>query len=318
LCSRTSFFGGSISTREASSSLVWRDTLPKSFPGPKIASKSTKKVPLPVIPKKSFVEIEHKSPKYPQTPANPRGLAGDKENHVCNVGKRKRQINDRQHKPILKRHQQSTALGVQTVELLRIPEKTPLQTEQKSVKACAETPVETHVLQKQRLQGTFYGSSQPPAALQPIKTVDDESASDLESFIESDDEDSSWQGDKDQGHELNDWKRELQAALGGYDPSKYASIDARPLGRMRATYQDITAEEIRAARIGREIDRNEAKAAVRRKTEKQAKKQLRELLGDDVVSSDSSDSDDEESEDEDEVESQGKRSRRRRVAAYVV
>ena len=272
-----------------------------------------------MIPKKSFVEIEHKSPKYPQTPANPRGLAGDKESHECDVGKRKRHITDRQHKQVLKRHQQSTALGVQTVELLQmnicIPEKSPQQIEQKSVEARAETPNETYVLQKQRLQGTFYSSSQPPAALQPIKTVDDESASDLESFIESDDEDSSWQGDKDQGHELNDWKRELQAALGGYDPSKYASIDARPLGRMRATYQDITAEEIRAARIGREIDRNEAKAAVRRKTEKQAKKQLRELLGDDVVSSDSSDSDDEESEDE--VESQGRRSRRRGVAALV-
>lgn len=302
--------------------------LPKSFPGPEIASKSTKKVPLPMIPKKSFVEIEHKSPKYPpSTPANPRGLPGDKENRDCTGRKRKRrQVNDRQHKPILKRHQQSTALGVQTVELLQmvgtngdgcIPEK---RKQQKSVaKVCesAITPNEadsTHAPQKQRLQGTFYGSSQPPAALQPIRTVDDESASDLESFIESDDEDNSWQGGKE-SNESNDWKRELQAALGGYDPSKYASIDAQPLGRMRATYEDINAEEIRAARIGRAIDRSEAKAAARRKAEKQAKKQLRELLGDDVVSSDSSDSDDEESEDE--VGSQGERSRRRGVAAFV-
>lgn len=41
---------------------------------------------------------------------------------------------------------------------------------------------------KQRLKGTFYGSAQPPAARHRIRTVDDESDSDLDSFIETDDE----------------------------------------------------------------------------------------------------------------------------------
>ena len=41
---------------------------------------------------------------------------------------------------------------------------------------------------KQRLKGTFYGSAQPPAARHRIRTVDDESDSDLDSFIETDEE----------------------------------------------------------------------------------------------------------------------------------
>lgn len=336
LCSRTSFFGGPISTREASSTLGWRDTLwSKSIHKPEPATKRTKKIPLPVIRKNNVSGKEHNAPWNPETPAQ-RWIHGSKENSNCNLRARRKQF--RRQKPVLKRHQQSTSLGVQTVELLvgapNLPKSTPVGANEKraqvdrqeygeAVEQEQEQGTQGQQLaqqcrvptKRQRLQGTFYGTSQPPAALQPIRTVDDEPASDLDSFIESDDENSS---DEGFGQDSNDWRQELQTALGGYDPSKFASIDAQPLGRMRATYGDIIVEEERAARIGRAVDMTEAKAAARRKAEKQAKKQLRELLGDDAVSSDSSDSDDDESDDEEEEEEDERRRKMRGAAASAL
>ncbi|KAG7667366.1 hypothetical protein KSW81_001098 [Nannochloris sp. 'desiccata'] len=199
---------------------------------------------------------------------------------------------------------------------------------------------------KQRLKGTFYGSAQPPAARHCIRTVDDESDSDLDSFIETDEEDEEDEESEsgveeenkvegefkgqaavgnadniinkdstDQEHvytahgdlylstRLNakrnkpkKWKMALKEALNGYDASKFADVDGKPDRRMHSSYEEILAEEARAGKIAREIDRIEAekeiatRAAEKENQQKKRRQQL-VLLDDDTSSRSDHDSD---------------------------
>lgn len=155
-----------------------------------------------------------------------------------------------------------------------------------------------------QISSTFYGSHQPPAARRPIRTVDDESASDLDSFIVDEDEgdsinssdgdsfDGSAKNIEDEaqsdgsGEELRhrknsfqldaecgkgaqprssiaeprqrSWRKELKKLMGKYDPRNYSEIDKRSDKGMMASFEQIAAEEARAARIGQAADRREA------------------------------------------------------------
>jgi hypothetical protein len=88
--------------------------------------------------------------------------------------------------------------------------------------------------------------------------VDDDSASDLISFL-ADDSEGEGEGDgASGGGGAPGWRAALREALGGYDGASFAEVDAQPNGGMHATYGQIAQEEARAARIAREVDRREA------------------------------------------------------------
>jgi SPT2 chromatin protein len=230
---------------------------------------------------------------------------------------------------------------------------------------------------KQRLKGTFYGSAQPPAARHRIRTVDDESDSDLDSFIETDDDESDGDSDGEEleinnadggqalfggddskdnsvknnklqvhGHNINDnsnlylsnrlhakrnkpkkWKMALKEALNGYDATKFADVDAKPDRRMHASYEEIIAEEARAGKIGRKIDRIEAEkeiaARLAEKEERQKRRRQQLVLKDDSDSDNSGNNDvlSDSSDDEDEEEGGGVekqiRKRRKKLAGFL-
>jgi hypothetical protein len=129
------------------------------------------------------------------------------------------------------------------------------------------------------------------------------------------------------------WKKALKEALNGYDASKFADVDAQPDRRMHATYEDILAEEARAGKIGREIDRieaeKEAAARAAEKIELRERKRRQNVLIDDDSSSDDSDghgddvlSDSSDDEDEDEEAEDGGvekhvRKRRKKLAGFL-
>lgn len=263
----------------------------------------------------------------------------------------------------MRRYQQMTALGMQTVQLVSVPtngaqmklangaasgqksSKIPLSNKHPaashrsppgglnlhklhaggSARPAAGPPV------KQRLKGTFYGTAQPPPGRRRVRTVDDDYGSDLDSFLTD--------GEGEDGDEItNDgsggWRSALREALGGYDPKKYAEVDARPDRGMHASYVEIAAEEARAARIAREIDRQEAlreaeeKAAkLKRKKEREARRKKQRAEGIVVSESEEEDESDEEEEDfvekelsssdEDDEEGMRAKQRRRKVAGLV-
>ncbi len=116
------------------------------------------------------------------------------------------------------------------------------------------------------------------------------------------------------------WKRALKEALNGYDAAKFADIDAMPDRRMHATYEDILAEEARAGKIAREIDRIEAEKEKAARAVERVKKRWQYVVLDDDDDDDSSDgngdvlsdSSDEEDEDEDGENGVEKHVRKRR------
>ncbi|KAL4538034.1 hypothetical protein Ndes2437B_g09112 [Nannochloris sp. 'desiccata'] len=266
-------------------------------------------------------------------------------------------------KKTMLRHQQMTSLGVpNSTEYAKSNEQElPLPVQKEAAITTtkpfanprrhgrhAATPAEIVAKPKikQRLKGTFYGSAQPPAARHCIRTVDDESDSDLDSFIETDEEDEEDEESEsgveeenkvegefkgqaavgnadniinkdstDQEHvytahgdlylstRLNakrnkpkKWKMALKEALNGYDASKFADVDGKPDRRMHSSYEEILAEEARAGKIAREIDRIEAekeiatRAAEKENQQKKRRQQL-VLLDDDTSSRSDHDSD---------------------------
>lgn len=107
-----------------------------------------------------------------------------------------------------------------------------------------------------RRRGTFYGHAQPPSAIQPIPQRPSYSdQSDVESLIDDDDvdvEDVSWVG-------------ELMNTLGAYATKDFSKIDAQRDSRMQASFDQIVQEEHQTAKIGLAVDRQEAERERRKK-----------------------------------------------------
>jgi len=110
------------------------------------------------------------------------------------------------------------------------------------------------------------------------RNVDDESDSDLDSFIEDDggydgDSGDEFRPDEEAAHggvtqpsehaadKQPTWKTALREALNGYDASQYAELDRQPVRVWHTSFDGIAAEEAKAARIARETDRLEAEKA---------------------------------------------------------
>jgi len=231
---------------------------------------------------------------------------------------------------LLPRFQQNTALGIQTVQLVKrrvsLPAKgmKAVTTQTDTSPPVKITPNITHT-QRQRappvstksdqaagmqLKGPFYGDAQPPSWRRRVRTVDDESCSDLDSFIDSEDD----------ANEDDYWRSALKETLGGYDASKFVEVDKLPDRRMQATFGDIAAEEARAARIAREVDRREAEREV---AERAAKRKRRQAEGEILLSEGEGDGDESQfSSSDDESESEGDydnlKSKRRRIKAFIL
>ena len=185
----------------------------------------------------------------------------------------------------------------------------------------------------------FYGSQQPPAARRPIKTLDDDSDSDLESFIENDEENEEYvdtdympnmafvepsplndnEGKIHGTCSTNTWRTELKSMLGRLDPRNFSEIDKLPERIHTTSFEGIVAEEIRSTKLGKASDRAEA---LKRLVLRQEKRKLlaeeisgdkyETILGNDF-SSDESDSSDDSSDDVDVLT----RKRRKLVSRFV-
>ena len=254
---------------------------------------------------KGTIGKEARSPEGTSRP--PRGVAGDNPAAT------------------MRRYQQMTALGMQTVQLVSIPQRKhigggsnssldaknaqnngqyrsiaphrPPKTSPGGLNM-RKSPIRPPVAAKQRLKGTFYGTAQPPPGRRRIRTVDDDPDSDLDSFLDDGD------GDDVISPGGGNWRSALREALGGYDPSRYADVDAQNDRDMHASYNQIAAEEARAAKIAREIDRQEAlkeaeerAAKLKKKREKEARRKKKAAEG--VIDSESDDDDDEDSDHDD-------------------
>ncbi len=114
-------------------------------------------------------------------------------------------------------------------------------------------------MSKRRLvkrRGTFYGEAMPPSALQPVPqrpSYSDES--DIESLIDDGDIDV-----EDVG-----WVGELMHTLGSYATKDFSKIDAQRDFKMQASFDQIMDEEHQTAKIGIDVDRREAQRARKKK-----------------------------------------------------
>lgn len=156
-------------------------------------------------------------------------------------------------------------------------------------------------------------------ARRKVRTVDDESCSDLDSFIEEDGDehggDSEWAGDDSGpggGDGVQGWREALKETLGGYDASKFAEVDRLPDRRMHASFAEIAAEEAKAARIAREVDRVEAERDAAEREERRRRREEEGYGGSESGSESESDS-----ESESEGDSNGRPRKRRRRCAFV-
>ena len=142
-------------------------------------------------------------------------------------------------------------------------QRKPLSEQNKSTipkKELHDDPVGTkEKLVKRR--GTFYGQAQPPSALQPIPQRPSYSVeSDIESLIDDNDVDS----------EDVAWVGELMNTLGSYATKDFSKIDKQRDYRMQASFDQIMEEEHQTAKIGLEVDVREA-ARARRKRQRHPK-----------------------------------------------
>lgn len=102
-----------------------------------------------------------------------------------------------------------------------------------------------------QFKGTFYGEDhQPECALRPIPVEPTYSEqSDLEDLID----------DEDVGTDDGEWTDELMKLLGSYAGRDFTRVDAQRNFKMQATTAEIFEAERKTAKIGKEVDKRERK-----------------------------------------------------------